>query len=216
MPIVLYNLVGSPPCGFIRSLAKEIGVDLNVKNLDVTKKEHLSEDFLKINPFHKVPTIDDDGFIVYESNAIAYYLLRKYAPESELYPNCLRGRTRIDQVLAAASSYIHPHLGTFFRPRFFTHTKPTDEEVGTFEENVCKGLENLIGDKKFAVGDKITVADLCLIGHVTLCIECGYVDKAKFPKLVGYYERVKSELPYFDEVYAPNISAMKEILAKLK
>uniref|UniRef100_A0A023GG47 Putative glutathione s-transferase n=1 Tax=Amblyomma triste TaxID=251400 RepID=A0A023GG47_AMBTT len=216
MPIVLYNLNGSPPCGFIRSLAKEIGVELSVKTLDFAKKEHLSEDFLKVNPFHKVPTIDDDGFVVYESNAIAYYLLRKYAPESELYPNCLRGRTRIDQVLAAASSNIHANLGAFFRPRFFHNTKPTDEEVSAFEQNVCKGLENLIGDKKFAVGDKITLADLCLIGHVTLVIECGYVDKAKYPKLTGYYERVKSELPYFDEVYGPAVSAVKEALAKLK
>ncbi|KAK8770314.1 hypothetical protein V5799_013218 [Amblyomma americanum] len=215
MPLVLYNLVGSPPCGFIRSLAKQIGLELSIKNLDFANKEHLSEDFLKINPFHKVPTIDDDGFIVYESNAIAYYLLRKYAPESELYPNCVRGRTRIDQVLATASSNIQTHLGNFFRPRFFGHTKPTDEEVSAFEEKVCKGLEHLIGDK-FAVSDTITLADLCLIGHVTLCIECGFVDKAKFPKLAGYYERVKSELPYFDEIYAPIITAVKEILAKLK
>uniref|UniRef100_A0A1E1XBE0 Putative glutathione s-transferase n=1 Tax=Amblyomma aureolatum TaxID=187763 RepID=A0A1E1XBE0_9ACAR len=216
MPIVLYNLVGSPPCGFIRALAKEIGVELSIKNLDFQKKEHLSEDFLKINPFHKVPAIDDDGFVVYESNAIAYSLLRKYAPESELYPACVRGRTRIDQVLASASCNIHIHLGNFFRPRFMAQLKPTDEEVSAFEENVFKGLENLIGDKKFAVGDKIPLADLCLIGHVTLTIECGYVDKSKFPKLTGYYDRVKAELACFDEIYAPTISAMKELLAKLK
>ncbi|KAK8770315.1 hypothetical protein V5799_013219 [Amblyomma americanum] len=216
MPIVLYNAAGSPPCGLIQSLAREIGVELSVKNLDLTKKEHLCDGFLKINPFHKVPTIDDDGFIVYESSAIVYYLLRKYAPESELYPSCAKARTRSDQVLAAASSHIHTHLGAFFRPRFFDSIKPTEEELRAFEQNVLKGLENLIGGEKFAVGDRITVADLCLIGHVTLAVESGYFDRDKFPKLAGYYERVKSQLPYFDEIYGPAISITEQILAKMK
>ncbi|KAH6934162.1 hypothetical protein HPB50_021279 [Hyalomma asiaticum] len=173
MPVLLYNLVGSPPCSFIRCLAKEIGVELNLRDLDFVKGEHRSEEFLKINPFHKVPTIDDNGFIVYESNAIAYYLLRKYAPESGLYPTCIKTRTRIDQVLAAASGNIHPNLGAFFRPRYFQGTKPSEDEVKAFEENVLKSLEHLVGDSKFAVGDKLTIADLCLLGHVTVCLERG-------------------------------------------
>ncbi|XP_077511399.1 glutathione S-transferase 1-like isoform X2 [Amblyomma americanum] len=216
MAIILYNLVGSPPCGFIQSLAKEIGVELSVKNLDFLKKEHLTQEFLKINPFHAVPTIDDDGFILYESNAIAYYLLRKYAPDSELYPTCVKGRTRIDQVLASASCNIHPYMAAFYCPRFFDNTKPTEEELRAFEENVFKGLENVIGDGKYAVGDKITLADLCLTGHVTAALECGFVDKAKYPKLAGYYERIKSELLCFEEIYGPVIAVIDELLAKLK
>ncbi|KAH7958400.1 hypothetical protein HPB49_001322 [Dermacentor silvarum] len=75
-----------------------------------------------INPFHKVPTLDDSGFVVYESIAIAYYLLRKYAPKSELYPECVKERTRIDQILAAVSSTIQPHKMAFFM-RFFNKAK---------------------------------------------------------------------------------------------
>ncbi|XP_077507970.1 glutathione S-transferase 1-1-like [Amblyomma americanum] len=216
MPIVLYYLVGSPPCGFIWSLAKEIGVQVCLKELDFAKKEHLGEDFLKLNPFHKVPTIDDDGFVVYESNAIAYYLLRRYAPGSVLYPTCVKERTRIDQVLACASCNIHPDLATFLRPRVFDSTKPTAEEVTALEKNVIKGIENLIGDGKFAVGDKLTIADLCLIGHVVLALENGSVNKDNYPKLAGYYEHVKSELPYFDQVYGPAIDSAKRVWARLK
>ncbi|KAK8770316.1 hypothetical protein V5799_013220 [Amblyomma americanum] len=101
-------------------------------------------------------------------------------------------------------------------PRFFDNTKPTEEELRAFEENVFKGLENVIGDGKYAVGDKITLADLCLTGHVTAALECGFVDKAKYPKLAGYYERIKSELLCFEEIYAPVIAVINELLAKLK
>ncbi|XP_037565980.1 glutathione S-transferase 1-1-like [Dermacentor silvarum] len=216
MPVVLYNLVGSPPCGFIRCLAKHIGVELNLKDLNLAKGEHRTEEFLKVNPFHKVPAIDDDGFVVYESNAIAYYLLRKYAPESDLYPTCIKTRTRIDQVLAAASSNIHPQLGAFFRPRYFQGTKPSSEEMKAFEENVLKNLENIVGDSKFAVGDKLTAADLCLIGHVTVGLECPCVDRVKYPKLSAYYERVKSVLPYYEEIFGPFTVQAKHLWEKLK
>uniref|UniRef100_A0A224YTY0 Glutathione s-transferase n=1 Tax=Rhipicephalus zambeziensis TaxID=60191 RepID=A0A224YTY0_9ACAR len=216
MPVLLYNLVGSPPCGFIRCLAKEIGVEMNLRDLDLAKGEHRSEEFLKINPFHKVPTIDDNGFIVYESNAIAYYLLRKYAPESDLYPTCIKTRTRIDQALAAASGSIHPNLGTFFRPRYFQGTKPSADEVKAFEENVINSLEQLVGENKFAVGDKITIADLCLIGHVTVCLEVPCIDKAKYPKLAAYYNRVKGALPYFEEIFGPVLVQINKVWERLK
>lgn len=59
----------------------------------------------------------------------------------------------------------------FQRPRFFTLTKPTPEEQTAFEENALKGLEHLIGDGKFAVGDKLTLADLSLISYLILVLE---------------------------------------------
>ncbi|XP_037514394.1 glutathione S-transferase 4 [Rhipicephalus sanguineus] len=216
MTITLYNLHRSPPCGFIRSLAKHLGIELDLKNLDFTKKEHFGEDYLKINPFHKVPAIDDDGFVVYESTAIAYYLIRKYATESDLYPACVETRTRIDQILACASGTIHNHSAVFFRPRVWCKNKPTAEEVRTFEENVIQGLEHLIGDGKFAVGDKLTLADLAIFAHLTLAIENDSVDKSKFPKLANYHERVKNELPYLEEIHRPAIEYFKHLWAELK
>uniref|UniRef100_A0A131YEV9 Glutathione S-transferase n=1 Tax=Rhipicephalus appendiculatus TaxID=34631 RepID=A0A131YEV9_RHIAP len=211
MPVLLYNLVGSPHCGFIRCLAKEIGVQLSLKDIDFAKGEHRSGDFLKKNPFHKVPTIDDSGFVVYESTAIAYYLLRKYAPESQLYPNCIKTRTQIDQVLAAVNGNISPILGTYLRDRCLQGTKPSAEEVKDIEEKVLKCLERLLGESKFAVGDKITIADLCLIGTVTVCIEVPSVNRAKYPKLAAYYDRVKSSLPYFDEIFGPVLIKIKKL-----
>lgn len=216
MPVTLYNLPGSPPCGFVRCVGKHIGVDLNLKNLDLANKEHLGEEYLKVNPFHKVPAIDDDGFIVYESIAIAYYLVRKYAPKSELYPDDIKSRARIDQALAALSGTVHPQASVFFRPRFYLKTKPTAEEVTAYEENVVKGIQHLVGDGKYAVGDKVTLADLAILSHLTLALEIDCVDHSKFPKLVSYYERMKSELPYFDEIYKPTIGYVKQHWASLQ
>ncbi|KAH7960156.1 hypothetical protein HPB49_017461 [Dermacentor silvarum] len=216
MPVTLYNLTGSPPCGFVRCVAKHIGVELKVRNLDLANKEQLGEEYLKINPFHKVPAIDDDGFVLYESIAIAYYLLRKYAPKSDLYPDDVKARARVDQALATLSSTIQPQSSAFLRPRFFLKTKPTGEEVTAFEENVLKGIQHLIGDGKYAVGDKLTLADLSIVSHLTLDLEIDSIDYSKYPKLVSYYERMMTELPYFEEIYRPGISYVKKHMTSLQ
>lgn len=44
--------------------------------VDISKGEHKSEDFKKLQPFVKVPVLDDDGFIIFESRAICKYLAR--------------------------------------------------------------------------------------------------------------------------------------------
>ncbi|XP_054923586.2 glutathione S-transferase 4-like [Dermacentor andersoni] len=216
MTITLYNINGSPPCNLVRTLAKHLGIELKLKNLDAAKKEHLSDEYLKINPFHKVPAIDDEGFIVYESNAIAYYLLRKYAPESELYPASIKTRTRIDQILSAVVTTIHNAMIDAILPIITQKTKPTTEQITALEENCARGLEHLIGDGKFAAGDTFTVADMALAGRIPAVLENIFINPSKFPKLASYYDRVKREHPYFDEIYKPAIDKYKGQLADMK
>ncbi|XP_075539880.1 glutathione S-transferase 4-like [Dermacentor variabilis] len=251
MTITLYNINGSPPGNLVRALAKHLGIELKLKNLDAANKEHLSDEYLKVNPFHKVPAIDDEGFIVYESNAIVYYLLRKYAPESELYPASIKTRTRIDQILSAVVTTIQPKSDSFVRdmfspllrlssrpnedhfarccyhvaytsiltasrPLISRKTKPTAEEIAALEENIVRALEHLIGDGKFAAGDTFTIADMALAGRLPVALENNIVNPSKFPKLASYYDRVKREQPYFEEIYKPAIDRFKGLMDDLK
>ncbi|CAN7945370.1 unnamed protein product, partial [Ixodes pacificus] len=170
MPVDLYNSSLSAPCALVRMLAKHIGVDLNVKDLNFAKKEHLTPEYLKINPFHKVPTINDDGFLLYESTAVCLYLLNKYAPGSDLYPKDLQKRARVDQVLATVTSFVQPRYAEFYRNSVMLMKKPTAQQVQDLEETALKGLEHLVGDGQFAVGDALTLADLTLVAHLSFTI----------------------------------------------
>lgn len=48
MPVVLYYLHGASPCMFVCSVAKHIGLEVEVKDVDYYTKEHLGEEYLKV------------------------------------------------------------------------------------------------------------------------------------------------------------------------
>ncbi|XP_075533628.1 glutathione S-transferase 1-like [Dermacentor variabilis] len=200
----LYSVPTSPSFGFVRSVAKHINIDLCVRHLDFTE-EHLNDEYVKLSPVRKVPTLEDGRFVVHESAAIAYYLLSKYAPQSQLYPLSPRQRNRIDQIMVTIASTIRPHFVEFFRRIFCDNSEPTTMEIAAFEETVIKGLEHLVGKGPFATGDNLTLADLCIIANLNVAFTNGFVDIAKFPTMVGYYGRVAEVLPYFPEVYGDSV-----------
>ncbi|XP_065304947.1 glutathione S-transferase 1-like [Dermacentor albipictus] len=200
----LYSAPTSPSFGFVRSVAKHINIDLCVRHLDFSE-EHLNDEYVKFNSFRKVPTLEDGRFVVHESAAIAYYLLSKYAPQSQLYPLSPRQRNRIDQIMVTIASTIRPHFVEFIRRIFCDNSEPTIMEIAAFEETVIKGLKHLVGEGPFATGDNLTLADLCIIANLTVAFTSGFVDIAKFPTLVNYYGRVAEVLPYFSEVFGHSV-----------
>ncbi|XP_077535020.1 glutathione S-transferase 1-like [Haemaphysalis longicornis] len=218
MPVDLYLFAGSAPCTFVQMVAKHIGVDLNLKDLDFLRREHESAEFTKINPFQKVPTINDSGFILYESVAIAYYLVNKYAPNSELYPKELKKRALVDQALSVVSTHIQPRFSAFSIPSFRTNKKPSAESRKEFEEGVLKAFNHVISDNStFAVGEEVTLADIRLISLLACVVPLpDLFDPSKYPKVAAYYKRVSAKLPYFEELLRPHIDARNKFWASLE
>ncbi|KAF6242297.1 thioredoxin-like protein [Scenedesmus sp. NREL 46B-D3] len=63
---------------FVEWYLQEIGVDAELVNLDMKEKQHKSEQFMKVNPFGKVPAMQDGELSLFESGALLTYLADKY------------------------------------------------------------------------------------------------------------------------------------------
>ena len=92
----LYNANFSPNCLRVRAVANELGLDLDIVDVDLRAGETKTEEYLAMNPNHKVPVLEDDGMILWESRAINAYLAGKDA-KSRLYPKDITARAAVDQ-----------------------------------------------------------------------------------------------------------------------
>ena len=76
MAIKLYWGSGSPFAWCVMLTLEVKGLAYESKLLEFSKGEHKAADYLRLNPRGKVPTLQDDDFVLYESLAIMMYLDR--------------------------------------------------------------------------------------------------------------------------------------------
>lgn len=81
----LYDVAFSSNCKKVRICAHELGLPLELVPVDPMAGGNRTPEYLSKNPMGKVPTIDDNGFVLWESGAILVHMAGK-KPEVGLYP----------------------------------------------------------------------------------------------------------------------------------
>ncbi|KAH9414078.1 Glutathione S-transferase [Dermatophagoides pteronyssinus] len=199
-PIFYYHPF-SGPCRTVSTVAKILNVDMEMKKLDLLTKEHLNPEFLKVNPFHKVPTfVDSDGFVVDESRVIAMYLVESRKPDSFLYPkNDLKKRIQIDR-------WLHYDINlstTISAPMYcvFRGHQVQDYQVEQGKETL-KTLDGVMQsfEGKFLTGaDQFTLADIAMYFSLnTMEVYPKYFKFDDYPNLKSWYHRVAEALKQYD------------------
>ena len=106
--IKLYDHPLSGNCYKVKLLLVQAGLNFETIVIDVFKGENRSGELTKINPAAKIPVIDDDGYIIWESNAILVYLAEKYA--SNYIPRNIKGRGTVFKWLFFNKTSLDPYL----------------------------------------------------------------------------------------------------------
>ena len=96
MTITLYDLQPSPHARKVRLLAAELGIPLEKVPFDPRIGETRSAEFLAKNPNGRIPTLEEDGFVLWESPAILKYLAAK-RPERALAGPDANTQALVDQ-----------------------------------------------------------------------------------------------------------------------
>jgi len=130
----IYGADLSPPSNKVRFVANELGLDYEYSSVNLVSGENQSEGHLKLHPGGKVPVIDDDGFVLFESNAIIRYLAAKC--ESPLYPGGTKQRAQVDQWADFVSHHIASALGRVLFNRVFAPFLGQEVDEGAITENL--------------------------------------------------------------------------------
>jgi len=214
MTIDLYLSVFSPPCRTVQFVAKQLGIDVNLKNIDLRNGDHLKPDFVKLNPAHTIPTIDDDGFVLWESRAIAQYLCNKYAPDSELYPQDPERRAIVDRLLNFDIGTITPSIRDAFVVKLLRGKEPEEGKLEAFKNNLTL-LSTFIGENNYVAGNNLTIADLSLLAIFAI-VRITDFDLKEYPRVNGWLERLESELPYYEELQGNIIKILPTLFENIR
>lgn len=178
-------------------LAKALGVELDKKNLDFQKDEHLGADFLKINPQHTVPTIVDKDFILWESRAILAYFCDKYAKDDSLYPKDPQKRALINQRLYFDMGTLYQRSSDYYFPILLSKAVGDPEKLKKMEEGVAL-LDTFLASSKYAAGDEITLAEYSILPGVSLFATVGF-DYSRYKNVTRWYDLCKTTLKGVEE-----------------
>ncbi|XP_017782554.1 PREDICTED: glutathione S-transferase 1-like [Nicrophorus vespilloides] len=211
MAPLLYKKDMSAPCRAVLLTAQAIDLELDFKDVDMLNKEHLEEDFIKLNPQHAVPVLDDEGFILCESHAIIVYLVSKYAGDDSLYPEDLQLRSQINHKLHFDGGVLQNLMRQIIGLFIFEGASSIPEKIVDSVIESYSFLEAFLQDKEWFVGDSVTLADLSLIPSVTTLNVLVPIDGDACPKLLEWISRAE-ELPY----YSANSAGHEELVIFVK
>jgi len=179
----------------VRAVINELGLPVTLIPVDMMKGEHKTAEFLARNPNGKVPTLDDDGFLVWESNAILCYLAAQ-KPESGLLPADPRGMALVQQWLQWQASTFAPStnevMGETVYAKFMGRSKDEAKYAAGLEKvrRDLGVLEKALAGKEFLTG-KLSLADFSLVSGLQLRSAMG-VDLEAFPNVKAWVARMES------------------------
>jgi len=210
MAVDLYTGHGSP-YGWRVWLALELKkVAHEVKILSFQAGDTRKPEFVALNPRHTVPTIVDDGHVVWESLAILEYLDERYDTGTRLYPGDAKNRARIRRLIQEMEGYLDKEGIDPITHEYFGKegAAPDLERVEKAKKRLAEELayfgKEIRG--KYIAGDEPSAADLVLYPWY------GYVKRIAFrkpetkltelvpPAMKAWAERIEA-WPFFDKTF---------------
>uniref|UniRef100_A0A1B6H666 Uncharacterized protein n=1 Tax=Homalodisca liturata TaxID=320908 RepID=A0A1B6H666_9HEMI len=197
MPLTLYYAEVSPPVRSVDLVIHALGLSAEHKNINLFEKETRTPEYLKVNPLHTIPAIDDNGFILWGSQAINTYLVSKYGKDDSLYPKDLRKRAIVDQRLHYSNDVFYVLKQSTVALLFFKQ-QPSSELLSKIRETQ-ENVEKLLTGQKFMAGDSLTLADYSYITYMDV-LEVYCPAGNRLPLTKQWQERCKSTMKDFDKV----------------
>jgi glutathione S-transferase len=192
--VKLYNVAYSGNSYKVRLLLAQLGLDCEIVEVDILKGESRRPEFLRINPNGRTPVLDDNGFVLAESNAILAYLARgtRFLPDD-------RQRSALIFQWLFFEQYSHePYIAT---SRFWLQHKPdTPERAAVLAARrdggwaALKIMEQHLSKNDFFVA-QYTIADIALFAYTHVAHE-GCFPLDDFPHTRAWIDRVKAEPGY--------------------
>ncbi|KAJ0172117.1 hypothetical protein K1T71_012090 [Dendrolimus kikuchii] len=204
MVLTLYKLDASPPVRAVFMTIEALNIpDVEYVDVNLLEGAHLNEEYLKMNPQHTVPVLKDDDFAIWDSHAIAIYLISKFGQDDALYPSDIKKRAIVDQRLHFDSGILFPAVRSTVEPVIFWGEKSLKPENLNKITKAYEFSERFLTSQWMA-GDDFTVADICCVASISSLNVIFPIDADMYPNLSDWLNRC-SQLEIYKKGNEPGV-----------
>jgi glutathione S-transferase len=146
--------------------ANETKTPFELVLVDFAKGEHKQPAHLARQPFGQVPSLDDDGFTMYESRAMARYIDAKAG--GLLTPSDLQARARMEQWISIETSNFAPHAMKFIYHVIFKREQTPEvlKAAGAALDIAYGALERTLAQQPYLAGNTFSLAEICFAPYL--------------------------------------------------
>jgi glutathione S-transferase len=203
----------------IVALKNYLAVDCKLKQIDLGRGDQHAPEYVSLNPNRKIPTLEDDGIVLWESNAILFYMASK-RPESGVWPSDLESQAHVLRWLFWESA--HWDAESCGMVAYEKGSKdvlglgpPDPAFIARGEQNFSRFaavLNDSLKGKTWVLGNRLTLADFS-IGGLLPTAQRLELRVGRLPEICRWYEGLAS-LPAWREALAAREAALASWASK--
>jgi glutathione S-transferase len=160
--------------------------------------------YLALNPMGRVPVLDDDGYILWESHSIIRYLARRH--DSDLYPNDPQACGDVDKWLDWQIGFQQPAI----TPAFWNliRTPEPERDMAAIQASSAETaklfgiVDGHLQGRDFMAGNLLSIADIP-VGAMTYRWYGLEVEHPDYPNLAAWYDRLTQRPAFQEHVMLP-------------
>jgi glutathione S-transferase len=211
MAFILYYLSGSPYAWRVWLALEHKGIAYELKPMSYDAGDFKSPAFQALNPRRRVPVIEDDGFVLYESAAIVEYLEDRQPGEPRLFSADLRQRAVQRRMVREADQYVATALEELVEAVLFT---PPERRSQPHIDAACAALKTELASWETVIaGDylagPLSAVDFTLFPEIALVWRIGERNPGLVPAdlvgpSLGAWMRRMEALPVVQKTWPPH------------
>ncbi len=176
--------------------AEELGISYERIDAGGTFGGVDTDDYHAMNPNRRIPVIDDDGFILWESNAVVRYLTAKHGA-GLLWPNDLKIRADADRWMDWQTTTLSPSMHAAFWGLIRTPVDKRDDAAITASikdtETKITILNTLLANRHFMTGNQFTMGDIPVACAVHRWLHLP-INRPSMPHVHRWYEQLMTKV----------------------
>jgi glutathione S-transferase len=211
----IYGADLSAPANKVRMTANALGLKYEYIQMNIRAGGTRTEQYLKIHPAGKVPAIDDNGFILFESDAIVKYLAA--SKKSSLYPEGLKQRAYVDQWM----DFVAIHVGGAMSKVLFNRVFASFAKVPVDERSLSDGIKFLerflpvvdqqLAKDRYIAGENFSLADIALLATIDPAGVAG-IDLAPYKHISAWYNMLRQK-DFYTQCHPSYDAVLKKVMS---